>query len=167
MRLVRVVDGARRSGIIVEAEAYVGVEDRASHASRGRTARTEVMFRAGGVAYVYLIYGTYHCLNLVTEGDGFPAAVLLRALQPDQPDLGRTSGPGLLCRALAIDRSLNGAPLDGDVLCVEDARLTLPVATGPRINVDYAGEWRDRPWRFYVPGNRWVSRPRAVTGDGC
>ncbi len=152
-----------RSGIIVETEAYIGAEDLACHAARGRTARTEVMFQAGGVAYIYLIYGVYNCLNLVTEGEGFPAAVLIRALEPEPPLEGGTNGPGKLCRALAIVRSLNGDPLDGDVLFVEDSgEAAPPVAISARIGVDYAGEWSQRPWRFYIPGSRWVSR--AVSG---
>ena len=168
-RLVHVRPGlegdVRRAGRIVETEAYVGPEDLASHASRGRTARTGVMFGPPGFAYVYLIYGLHHCLNAVTEAEGFPAAVLIRALEPAPGVAGRTDGPGRLCRALGIDRSLNGADLSGDRLYVEAgdrplevARPAGRVATGPRVGVGYAGEWADRPWRFWLEGNPWVSR---------
>lgn len=164
-RLVRVLDGRRCSGRIVETEAYVGPDDRASHASRGRTKRTEVMFGPPGYAYVYLIYGQHDCLNAVTEAAGFPAAVLIRALEPDAGVEGRTDGPGRLCRALQIDRRLDGAALFGDVLFVEagsrpswQATPTGPVQRGPRVRVGYAGEWAARPWRFWLAESRWVSK---------
>lgn len=164
-RLVHASDGEVRAGTIVETEAYVGPDDLASHASRGRTGRTEIMFGPPGYAYVYLIYGMYNCLNAVTEAEGFPAAVLIRALAPEPGIEGRTDGPGRLCRALGIDRSLNGADLAGGQLYVQggdrpvdEAQPHQPVATGPRIGVPYAGEWAERPWRFWLQGNPWVSR---------
>lgn len=147
--LVRHNRGEVLAGKIVEVEAYVGTSDRACHASKGRTARTEVMFGPPGVAYVYLIYGMYHCLNVVTEREGFPAAVLIRAMEVD----GRLiDGPGRLCRLLKIDRSLNGLDLTlKQFLWFEDRGV--PVARRdidqlPRIGVDYAGEWARKPWRF-------------------
>ena len=116
--LVRVIDGRILAGKIVEVEAYVGSKDRACHASKGRTQRTDVMFGPGGVAYVYLIYGMYHCLNVVTEREEFPSAVLIRAIEIDGELI---DGPGRLCRALEIDRRLNRVDLTtGESLWFED-----------------------------------------------
>jgi len=137
-------------GIVVEAEAYLP-GDRASHAWRGRTTRNEPMFGPPGRAYVYLIYGVHHCLNVVTEPEGTSAAVLIRALAPF-PNTTHTSGPGNLCRALAIDRGLNGADLTGDTLWLEDHGIVVPeeaIASGPRVGVAYAGEWAEKPYRFW------------------
>jgi DNA-3-methyladenine glycosylase len=160
MHLVHDDGCRRRAGRIVETEAYLGPRDLAAHSARGRTPRTEVMFGAPGHAYVYFIYGFWHCLNVVTAPRGIPHAVLLRALAPigelDEP----TWGPGLLCRALHIDRSLNGADLRGDVLWIErpPAGATQPrIARGTRIGVDYAGEWAQRRWRFYDRDSPFVS----------
>lgn len=137
------------AGMIVEVEAYVGPQDKACHASKGRTGRTEVLFGPPGISYVYLIYGMYHCLNVVTERTGFPAAVLIRAIEVDSELI---DGPGRLCRALEIDRSLNRLDMtDGDKLWFEDRGITVPrskVGTFPRIGVDYAGAWAKKPWRF-------------------
>ncbi len=137
------------AGKIVEVEAYVGSEDRACHASKGRTKRTEVMFGPPGVAYVYLIYGMYHCLNVVTERGEFPAAVLIRAIEIDGELI---DGPGRLCRALQIDRALNCVDLTaGEFLWFEDRGATMKrgdVGTHHRIGVDYAGQWAKKPWRF-------------------
>src|SRR5439155_7607735 len=108
--LAREADGLVRWGRVVEVEAYCGPHDRAAHSWRGLTPRTRVMHGPAGHAYVYLIYGMHHCVNFVTRPAGFPEAVLVRALEPG-PGVGRCSGPGLLCRALGIDRSLNGVPL--------------------------------------------------------
>ncbi len=136
---------------IVEVEAYVGPEDRASHASRGRTPRTEVMFGPPGVAYVYLIYGMHHCLNVVTEREGYPAAVLIRAVEVAS---GLVDGPGRVCRMLQIDRRLNRLDLtQGRALWIEDRGRRLPgarIAAYPRIGVAYAGKWAAMPWRFRV-----------------
>lgn len=163
--LVHLVDGRRRAGLIVETEAYVGPDDGASHAARGRTRRTAVMFGPPGVAYVYLIYGMHNCLNAVTEPEGYPAAVLIRALEPTEGVVGRTDGPGRLCKALAIDRRLDGAPLTGPPLWIEPRRPDRPpveIARGPRVGVAYAGEWAARPWRFWIAGNCYVSRPSGA-----
>jgi DNA-3-methyladenine glycosylase len=164
-RLVCVREGIARSGIIVETEAYLGPHDLACHAARGRTARTDVMFGPPGHAYVYLIYGMHHCVNAVTEREGFPAAVLIRALEPDPGVEARTDGPGRLCRALGIDRSHNGLSLAGSHFYVttggrsmRSARPEAEVAAGPRIGVGYAGEWAEAPLRYWLKGNRWVSR---------
>ena len=137
------------AGKIVEVEAYVGPEDKACHASKGRTQRTDVLFGPAGVAYVYLIYGMYHCLNVVTEREGFPAAVLIRAIEID----GRLiDGPGRLCRELTIDRTLNRQDLTvGKSLWFEDRQDSVPemaVGAFPRIGVDYAGLWAQKLWRF-------------------
>ena len=170
--LVRKYRQGKTVGRIVETEAYVGPKDLACHASRGRTARTETMFGPAGYAYVYFIYGFYYCLNIVTEEIGHPSAVLIRALEPlEGIDLMKTrrrteerrnlaSGPGKLCQAFAIDKSLNGADLCGSILYVEDRGEPAPkISAAPRIGVDYAGKWKDKPWRFLIRGNEFVSRP--------
>lgn len=153
--------GARRlAGRIVETEAYQGPEDLAAHSARGRTPRTEVMFGPPGHAYVYLIYGMWDCLNVVSNAQGVPHAVLIRALEPIA-GIERTWGPGLLCRAMHIDRSLNGANLCGDSLWIERPadwkRHALTIGTATRIGVDYAGEWAQKPWRFYDVASPYVS----------
>lgn len=162
-------DGKRvRRGRIVETEAYLGPKDLAAHSARGRTARTEVMYGPPGHAYVYFIYGFWNCLNVVSGAPGIPHAVLLRALEPLDGLSERTCGPGLLCRALGIDRSLNGVDMRGEVLWLERPARNTPrprIARATRIGVDYAGEWAKRPWRFYDRDSAWVStaphRPRA------
>lgn len=170
--LVRKHPDGKTVGRIVETEAYIGLEDRACHASRGRTARTEVMFGPPGHAYVYFIYGFYYCLNIVTEAVDHPSAVLIRALEPvagiplmkarrrAEEHRSLTSGPGKLCQALAIDRSLNGVDVCGKPLYVEDRGEPAPrISTTPRIGVDYAGKWKKKPWRFLIRGSESVSRP--------
>ena len=158
-------DGERvRVGRIVETEAYLGPRDLAAHSARGRTARTEVMFGPPGHAYVYFIYGFWNCLNVVTAAPGVPHAVLVRALEPLEGISERTWGPGLLCRAMHIDRRLNGVDLAGHVLWLERARARaapLRVARSPRIGVDYAGAWAQRPWRFFDRASAYVSTAPA------
>ena len=161
--LVHTVDGVRRAGRIVETEAYIGPQDLASHASKGRTGRTEVMFGPPGHAYVYLIYGMYNCFNVVVEPEGFAAAVLVRGLEPLE-GLGvevRTDGPGKLCRALAITRVQNRASLRDGTLRIEPGEPVLPehILTGPRIGVAYAKEWALRPYRFWVDDDGGSSNP--------
>jgi DNA-3-methyladenine glycosylase len=156
-------DGATvRRGRIVETEAYLGPRDRAAHSSRGRTARTEVMFGPPGHAYVYFIYGFWNCLNVVTAREGVPHAVLLRAVEPLEGITDKTWGPGLLCRAMHIDRRLNGADLLGRELWIERPRYVPRVAIGrsARIGVDYAGEWARRRWRFFDRASCYVSTIR-------
>jgi DNA-3-methyladenine glycosylase len=175
--LVHKTDEGKTAGKIVETEAYRGPEDKAAHSSGGRrTARNEVMYRQKGYAYVYLIYGMYNCVNF-TAGEiaGKPEAVLIRALEPVEgtelmanrrgcptgKPVNLTNGPGRLCMAMGISRAQNMLDLTASPLYVEDAP---PVPAGDivastRIGVDYAGEWKDKPWRFYVKGNRYVSKP--------
>jgi DNA-3-methyladenine glycosylase len=149
-----------RIGRIVEVEAYLGPHDPASHSARGMTPRTRVMFGPPGYAYVYLVYGIHHCMNVVTEPKGHGAAVLIRALEPVYDINSRTSGPGLLCRAMGIDRRLNGYDLCGEALFITEAnREPFAVTRRPRIGVDYAGEWAKKPLRFYIRGNPNVSHP--------
>ncbi|HEY6097906.1 MAG TPA: DNA-3-methyladenine glycosylase [Anaeromyxobacter sp.] len=162
--LVHQDGGLRRAARIVETEAYHGPGDRASHARFGRTARAAIMFGPPGVAYVYLIYGTSHCMNVVTGPEGFPSAVLLRAGEPVEGCLHSTRGPGNLCRALAIRRAHdNGRDLTGDDLFVEDAPSPPErILSARRVNVDYAGPWAEKPWRYALAGNPWVSAPRLA-----
>ncbi|HEY1892493.1 MAG TPA: DNA-3-methyladenine glycosylase [Steroidobacteraceae bacterium] len=165
MHLVHADGGSTRVGRIVETEAYQGPQDLAAHSSRGRTSRTEVMFGPPGHAYVYFIYGFWHCLNVVTEATDVPHAVLLRALEPVAGIDDKTWGPGLLCRAMHIDKRLNGADLCGDALWLErppaSARQPPRIARSARIGVDYAGEWACRPWRFYDRDSCYVSTVSA------
>ncbi|NGZ98204.1 MAG: 3-methyladenine DNA glycosylase [Nitrospira sp. WS110] len=136
-------------GKIIEVEAYIGPQDKACHASKGRTARTETLFGPPGMSYVYLIYGMYHMLNVVTERPEFPAAVLIRAIEVNGELI---DGPGKLCRALEVDRSLHQLDLtQGRSLWFEDrgSRVSSKhVGTFPRIGIDYAGAWAKKPWRF-------------------
>lgn len=164
------------AGRIVEVEAYRGPEDRAAHTAGGRrTKRNEVMWGAGGHLYVYFTYGMHYCCNVVTRRAGEPEAVLLRALEPVSgielmrrrrgrtvPEASLARGPGNLCRALGIDRRLDGADLStGPVIIVDAPRVpAAAVATSARIGVDYAGDHALRPWRFYLRDSRAVSRTR-------
>ena len=170
--LVRKHEHGTTVGRVVETEAYLGPEDKACHASRGRTPRTQIMFGDPGYAYVYLIYGFHYMLNIVTEAVDFPAAVLIRAVEPlrgvelmverrgTREHRNLASGPGKLCEAFAIDRTLNGNDLCGRVLYLEDpGDPAPPFVTTPRIGVDYAGEWTHKPWRFVIRDNEFVSRP--------
>ena len=167
-------DGRRVAGVIVETEAYRGPEDRASHAWNGRrTARTETMYAVGGTAYVYFVYGMYHQFNVVTNVADTPHAVLVRALEPVEglelmrrrrragDDHALTSGPGKLCEALGIDRRLDRADLLGPRAWIEEGPRRMAgaaIAAGPRIGIDYAGEWMLQPWRFWIRDNPFVSR---------
>jgi DNA-3-methyladenine glycosylase len=161
--LVRSIDGRVLAGKIVEVEAYVGSQDQACHASKGRTQRTEVLFGPPGVAYVYLIYGMYHCLNVVTEREEFPSAVLIRAIDLDGE---LVDGPGRLCRALQIDRSVNRVDLTtGESIWFEDRGVLVgksDVGAHPRVGVDYAGEWAKKPWRFRLRTITAPTRTRRI-----
>jgi len=152
--------GTLQAGRIVETEAYLGPKDLAAHSARGRTPRTQVMFGPPGHAYVYLIYGIHHCMNVVTEADGHGAAVLLRALEPVQNLDDNTRGPGRLCKAMGIDLAFYGHDLCGNSLYIahSDNPVPISIAARPRVGVDYAGEWADKPLRFYIKDNRYISK---------
>jgi DNA-3-methyladenine glycosylase len=172
-------DGTRVSGIIVETEAYRGPQDRASHAWGGRrTKRTETMYQMGGTAYVYFVYGMYYQFNVVTNLPEIPHAVLIRALEPVEgttlmrtrrhagSDHNLTNGPGKLCIALGIDRTLDRVDLLGDRVWIEKGKRRIPpsaIASGPRIGIDYALAWAAKPWRFWIGHNPFVSRPATAT----
>jgi DNA-3-methyladenine glycosylase len=174
--VVPMADGTRVSGQIVETEAYVGPEDKASHAyGNRRTSRTETMFGSGGTAYVYFIYGMYYQFNVVTGQANVPHAVLVRGLEPLEGiermrerrpvkrDRDLTNGPGKLCQALGLDRSYNGEDLLGERVWLEAAEKKLAprrIMSGPRIGIDYAEEYKEKPWRFWVRDNPYVSRLR-------
>ena len=162
--LVHRVHGVERVGRIVEVEAYLGEHDLAAHSSKGLTPRTRVMFGAPGHFYVYLVYGMHCCINVVTESEGHASAVLLRALEPVRNLEGRTQGPALLCKAMDIDRRLNGRDaLSDDLYIAEPPRPeTIRMVRAARVGVDYAGHWAKRLLRFYIQGNRYVSKPKPV-----
>lgn len=176
-RLESGLGGAATAGLIVETEAYLGIEDRAAHTFGGRrTKRNASMWGEGGHAYVYFVYGMHHCFNVVTGGADEPHAVLVRALAPvagieamlaRRPAARRPgdlcSGPARLCAALGIDRAVDGADLvEGRLLRIVRARRAeLPagaIASGPRVGVDYAGDWASAPLRFWLDGDPHVSR---------
>ncbi len=158
--LYRKIDGKLFRGIISETEAYHGKDDSACHCSKGKTARTGVMFEEGGKIYVYLIYGMYDMLNFTTMPEGFPAAVLIRGVMRAQIfqdgkfvslDM-KTDGPGKLTRGFRITRTLNRKPLhQSSGLWVEESGIVpAEIIQTPRIGVDYAGEWKHKPWRYLV-----------------
>ena len=150
-------DGTILRGRLVEVEAYDGPSDRASHAFRGLTRRNRWMFEPGGLAYVYLVYGMHHCLNIVTGEAGYPAAILLRAAE--SPNVAKASGPGRLTRAFQVDRDLDGASFLSGPLWLE-AGEPVPdraVRRTHRIGVDYAGSWAARRYRFVIAGHPEVS----------
>jgi DNA-3-methyladenine glycosylase len=165
--------GRRVSGMIVETEAYRGPHDRAAHSYGGRrTKRTETMYGLGGATYVFFVYGMYNQFNVVTNVKDAPHAVLIRALEPvegielmrkrrhGQPDHNLTNGPGKLCIAMGIDRKLDAADLSGNRVWIEEYETVsrARIASGPRIGIDYAEEWIDKPWRFWIKDNAFVSR---------
>lgn len=154
-------DGSVAEARIVETEGYLGPHDLACHTARGRTPRTEVMFGPPGHAYVYLVYGMHWCLNFVTEREGHGSAVLIRGLEPVlglEPEA-RLDGPAKLTKVLGIDRTQNGADLvaGAEMWVAAPERATSEISAGPRVGVDYAGEWAARPLRFWETGNRHVS----------
>jgi len=170
------IDGVITGGYIVETEAYNGAVDRASHAFGNRlTPRTKTMFMQGGVAYVYLCYGIHEMFNIVVADEGIPHAILVRAVNPTdgleamqvrrnmpvvKPTI--TKGPGSVAKALGISRNVNAFDLTGDTIWIEDCGLSFPdeeVAVVPRVGVDYAGEDALLPYRFYLKGDPYVSKP--------
>lgn len=177
-QLCTFIDGVLTAGTIVETEAYNGVEDKASHAYGGRfTDRTKIMYQEGGLSYVYLCYGIHHLFNVVTAPKGTPHAVLIRGLEPTtgldvmlhrrnmsvlKPSL--SAGPGSLAKALGIDRKLNAKDLAADEIWIEDQGIVVPaesIIAAPRIGVAYAGDHALLPWRYYIKGNRFVSKPNS------
>lgn len=170
------INGEISGGFIVETEAYQGITDKASHAFGNRlTNRTKTMYEVGGIAYVYLCYGIHEMLNVVTSVEGEPHAVLIRAVNPTEGiDLmlerrnmtsiknNITAGPGSVAKALGISRKMNGFSFQSDEIWIEDRGLTFPddqVASVPRVGVAYAKEDALLPYRFYVKGNPFVSKP--------
>ncbi len=147
--LVRRINGKLIKAKITETEAYCGPNDKACHASKGLTERTKIMFGPPGFSYVYMIYGMYHCLNIVTERAGYPAAVLIRAVNYKE-----CNGPGKVCRELGIDKKLNGIDMckSKELRINDGGEIVKPhqIKKGKRIGVDYAGAWKNRLWRFYV-----------------
>lgn len=177
-QLFTLIDGELTGGTIVETEAYKGAIDKASHAYGGRfTDRTKVMYQAGGLSYVYLCYGIHHLFNVVTAEANTPHAVLVRGLEPItgidtmlrrrnmavvKPNL--TAGPGALAKALGIDRTLNAKELWGDEIWIEDNQIRYQpeeIVAVPRVGVAYAAEHALLPWRYYVKGNKFVSKPNS------
>lgn len=173
------INGEVTGGIIVETEAYHGIRDKASHAYGGRrTNRTETMYAQGGISYVYLCYGIHNLFNIVTSVKDEPHAILIRGIEPleGKEFMERrrnmpvskgaiSSGPGSAAKALGIDRSFNEKDLTGDEIWIEDHGIRYSegeIATTPRVGVDYAGDHALLPWRFFVKGNRYVSKPNKV-----
>ncbi len=168
-------NGKRVSGMIVETEAYLGVTDRAAHSYGGRrTARNEVMYGSAGHAYVFFVYGMYYQFNAVCGPVDTPHAILIRGVEPVEgiekmrerrgamKDRNLTSGPGKLCIAMRMDKSLNGEDLLGTRVWLEDHNTfkKSEIAVGKRIGIDYAGEDAEQPWRFWMKNNNFVSKPR-------
>lgn len=173
-RLVRIYKGKRLAGIIVETEAYLGIKDRAAHTFGGRrTPRTEVMWGEGGYTYIYFTYGMHFCLCAVTKVSGHPEAVLIRAIECTEglkqiekfrkTNIKRRlgNGPGNICKALQINRELNGRPLNGPTLFIEETPSKVSrsqIVTGPRVGIENSGGARHWPLRFYMKNNIYVSR---------
>ncbi|MCF7885479.1 MAG: DNA-3-methyladenine glycosylase [Candidatus Marinimicrobia bacterium] len=172
--LVREINNQRICGKIVETEAYLGINDKASHTHNGKkTKRTKILYKKGGLVYVYTIYGIYHCFNIVANRASIPQAVFIRALEPVEgqgimennrkskirktEEL--TNGPAKLCQALKLNKTLYGLDLkQGKILYLEEGEKIDNIVKSPRINVDYAEEDKNKPWRFYEAGNPYVSR---------
>jgi len=173
--IVREINGQKIMTKIVDTEAYMGAEDKASHAyNNKKTKRTKTMFGKGGLAYIYLIYGMYHCFNVVTAVKDDPHAILIRAVEPVEglelikknrnikssnlEDL--TNGPGKLSQALKIDKSLHGCDLvkSNKLYLLDQENNDFKVVAAPRVNIDYAEEYKDKLWRFYIRGNKFISK---------
>lgn len=159
--LIHKIDKTELIGKIVEVEAYLGPHDLAAHSAKGLTERTKAMFGPPGHAYVYLIYGMYFCVNAVTGPEGQASAVLIRALEPIKNINLRTQGPGLLCKAMQIDKKLYGNDLLSDHFYIAEALTNhspIKIVKRPRVGVDYAGAWAKKLLRFYIKDNNFVSR---------
>lgn len=164
--LIRKYRGKNYIGKIVETEGYCGFKDKASHASRGITERNKIIFGQPGYVYIYMIYGMYHCLNIVTEKEKYPAATLIRAVEPVYGKdakfyVSKTDGPGKLCREFKIKKSLNGEDLLGNKIWIEDRGVKIPnkdIVEAKRIGIDYAGNCKNYLWRFYIKSNEFVSK---------
>ncbi|MGY4384218.1 DNA-3-methyladenine glycosylase [Pedobacter sp. UYP24] len=176
--LFTAIDGLVTAGMIVETEAYKGIEDKASHAYGGRfTNRTQIMYETGGLSYVYLCYGIHHLFNVVTAPKGIPHAVLIRGIEPIEGleimlerrgmtalKNNLTAGPGALAKALGIDKGLNAKDLLGDEIWIEDRGIHFTeqqIVASPRVGVAYAQDHALLPWRYYVKGNKFVSKPNS------
>ena len=174
--LVRRLEGMDYGFRIVEVEAYMGEKDKGAHAFGGkRTPRTAPMFEKGGIAYIYLIYGMYHCLNVVVNKEEVPQCVLIRAIEPIDENATKfamenrcikskkivdlTNGPGKLCKALRIDKTLNATSVkdEGALWLADDDKNVLQIVSAKRINIPYAEEYQDVLWRFYIKDNPFVS----------
>ena len=161
--LVHADGRVRRVGRIVETEAYQGPQDLAAHSARGRTDRNQVMFGSAGHLYVYLIYGIWNCMNVVTRETGVPHAVLIRAVEPVENLGDKTHGPGLSCKAYNIDRRLNGTDLCDDVMWIEQRdKKSVNIQRATRVGIDYAGDWVHKLWRFYDRDSPYVSTLTAA-----
>ncbi len=170
--LVRVTDEGTVSARIVETEAYLGEADDAAHTYKGKSERTRVAYGDKGLAYIYLIYGMYCCFNITSGDKGKPEMVLIRALEPlsgeelmmkrrvkakKREDI--ANGPGKLCRALAVDRTLYGEDLlTSERFYIEDGKASDEVGVGTRKNIDYAEKCKDKPWRFYLKNSKYISK---------
>jgi len=169
------IDNQLTGGVIVETEAYKAPEDRASHAyGMKRTKRNEAMYQPGGISYVYLCYGIHALFNIVTNQEGIPHAILIRAIEPitgiktmlarrrkSKTDRSLTGGPGALSQALGMTVQHNGLSLRGPKIWVEDIQVTVPeneILASPRVGIDYAGEDARLPWRFRIRNNPWTSK---------
>ena len=172
------IDGELCGGIIIETEAYMGPDDRGSHTFNNlRTPRNEMMFSAGGVVYMYICYGIHNMLNIVTGSSNTPHAILIRAIEPNlnlevmrdrrnisNDDIRLCKGPGALCKALGLNKTHNGTDLQSDIIWVEDKNFRYSdsqIKATPRVGMNFEGEYKSIPWRFYAKGNKYVSRPNT------
>jgi DNA-3-methyladenine glycosylase len=171
--LARKINSRLLTGMIVETEAYIGEDDPASHAYEGMTPRNRLMYGPPGLVYIYFIYGNHYCLNFVTEPEGFPAAVLIRALQPlaglEQMFENRSgvkfeiqlcNGPGKLCQALQIDEKLNGISLVSSRVFLLAGNSSVPIGNSGRIGIS---QGQDRKWRYYIKNNTYVSNSKGAS----
>lgn len=171
--LVSFIDGKLTSGMITETEAYQAPEDKASHAFGNRkTERTEAFYMEGGIGYVYLCYGIHYLFNVVTNQKNIPHAILIRSIEPidgietmmvrrkkSKFDKTLTAGPGSVSQALGINKIHNKTALTGDTVWIEDRGMPVEsIHSTTRVGIDYAEEYKDKPWRYYIKGNKWISK---------